>query len=190
MLVIKEGEIVQGYCIGAFGYAQNTFWSRLILRLTRYLRAKQSLKYIKGDNLRLLDIGCGDGYFLLKAQAKEKYGVDRMLGDNLENKFEFPNDYFDFVVMLAVIEHLPNPRIIIEETARVLKPKGRLIITTPKKQVDSIIKIYCNSVDDLHITTFDLSKMKTLVTGLFEVVDYRSFLCNLNQIFCLEKKSP
>lgn len=44
---------------------------------------------------------------------------------------DYPNDYFDTVVMVDVIEHLIDPKIALKELHRVLKPGGRLIIHTP-----------------------------------------------------------
>jgi ubiquinone/menaquinone biosynthesis C-methylase UbiE len=55
------------------------------------------------------------------------------LGDKVTNKLDFPDHHFDFVTMLAVIEHMDNPEEIFQEVYRVLRPQGRFIFTTPKE---------------------------------------------------------
>ncbi len=43
----------------------------------------------------------------------------------------FDDNRFDAVMMMAVIEHVPDQSAAIEEAARVLKPRGVLLVTTP-----------------------------------------------------------
>ena len=52
---------------------------------------------------------------------------------NLGNSFPFKAESFELVTMLEVIEHLPNIPQAIGEIARVLKPGGSAIITTPNR---------------------------------------------------------
>ena len=42
----------------------------------------------------------------------------------------FPDDFFDVVTMFATIEHLPNPKEVVKELTRVLKPGGLFVIMT------------------------------------------------------------
>lgn len=42
-----------------------------------------------------------------------------------------PNDSFDFVISSETIEHVPDPAQAVRELARVLKPGGKLFLTTP-----------------------------------------------------------
>jgi ubiquinone/menaquinone biosynthesis C-methylase UbiE len=42
-----------------------------------------------------------------------------------------PNESFDAIMCIEVLEHLPNPIQAIKEFSRLLKPKGNLIITAP-----------------------------------------------------------
>ncbi len=43
----------------------------------------------------------------------------------------FPQGYFDGVICLEVLEHVPDPAIVVKEIARVLKPSGRAWISMP-----------------------------------------------------------
>jgi len=40
---------------------------------------------------------------------------------------------FNFVIMLAVLEHLGHPIEIVKEIERILNPGGKLILTIPSK---------------------------------------------------------
>jgi 2-polyprenyl-3-methyl-5-hydroxy-6-metoxy-1,4-benzoquinol methylase len=96
---------------------------------------------------KLLDVGCGDGKYLNRmrplgwsvegvdfdskavANAKVQYGLDLHCG-NLQDA-NFSSEMFDAVTMSHVIEHLPEPLVLLKEIQRILKPGGRLVVTTP-----------------------------------------------------------
>lgn len=99
---------------------------------------------------RLLDLGCAQGNLaLLAAEAGlESYAVDlrleflRYAGQKYERgRFQrvasdathlpFPNSFFDAVVWGEVIEHVAYPENILAEIARVMRPGGVLLVTTP-----------------------------------------------------------
>lgn len=98
---------------------------------------------------RALDIGCGNGKFLLKLQALgwqvqgvefnagavavcRESGLDVVHGDLLSA--HFPAAGFDMVSARHLIEHLPEPGGFMAEVARVLKPGGYLYIRTPSSK--------------------------------------------------------
>jgi 2-polyprenyl-3-methyl-5-hydroxy-6-metoxy-1,4-benzoquinol methylase len=95
----------------------------------------------------LLDVGCGDGQFLHQ-MAKEgwqgtgidfdgaaietgrkKYGLNLGVGDFQTADFDI--DDFDAVTMSHVIEHVPDPVAFLDKCRRVLRPGGRLVLSTP-----------------------------------------------------------
>lgn len=96
-------------------------------------------KINKTKKIKVLDFGCGDQY-LKKEFANnffEYYGVD--INDaNFENeKINFKDNFFDIIISLAVLEHLKNPKIYIEEIKRLLKADGLLYLVTPNWSLSS-----------------------------------------------------
>lgn len=96
---------------------------------------------------RLLDVGCGDkphesifrpyvdAYVgveheatFLKTQASKR-GRPDVLYDGTSLPFEDAS--FDTVLSVEVLEHCPQPQQLVAEMARVLKPAGTLILSTP-----------------------------------------------------------
>lgn len=95
---------------------------------------------------RLLDVGFGAGSFLLAAtkQHWQAMGVEvsqpavaqaRRLGFEVFHgelaEAIYPDHYFDVVVASEILEHLPQPRSLVQEVARVLRPGGLFWATTP-----------------------------------------------------------
>jgi 2-polyprenyl-3-methyl-5-hydroxy-6-metoxy-1,4-benzoquinol methylase len=135
------------------------YYPRSTFSLDQYRPAREVkgfLSWLNGDyrlaysrvpkNVRVLDIGCGFGETLgyHKARGCEVYGVEA--DENIRrvaDKFGFevhvglfdPNnyepDFFDYVTMDQVIEHMADPVQILRGVARILKPGGRAIMTTP-----------------------------------------------------------
>jgi 2-polyprenyl-3-methyl-5-hydroxy-6-metoxy-1,4-benzoquinol methylase len=83
-------------------------------------------------SLRLLDLG-----FRVTAAdiVGEKFGLhDRVTLKLVDLNLSFSNEFntvFDGIVAIEVLEHLENPRKFLKECLKVLKPEGRLLITTP-----------------------------------------------------------
>ncbi len=94
---------------------------------------------------RLLDVGCAAGFFLAEARAhyevqgvelsawSSAYARDR-LGLNVFTgtlqEASLPAAHFDIITLWDVIEHVPDPVPLLAEAARVLRPGGRLVLTT------------------------------------------------------------
>ena len=96
---------------------------------------------------RLLDIGCNKGMYLHVYQGGERFGVDLSLPvlqkiGNLDSDLHLAvadaenlgcvaANTFDHVLCSEVLEHCLNPEKVFEGIARVLKPGGTGLITTP-----------------------------------------------------------
>ena len=108
-------------------------------------RLNQIAKYQKPG--KVLDIGCGPGFFLEAAQAKgyDAFGLDpsdyivkvagEKFGDHIQKDVietaDYPADHFDLVVAFDTFEHVYHPLEWLAATRRVLKTGGLLTITTP-----------------------------------------------------------
>lgn len=88
---------------------------------------------------RVLDVGCGIQPYrsLLGPGVVEYVGVDRpgdLSGPHVYGTAEdlpFADASFDVVMLTQVLEHVMDPRCVLAEATRVLKPGGRVIITMP-----------------------------------------------------------
>lgn len=108
-------------------------------------------KEMVGAPKKVLDVGCSGGwldkfYFRdtervrvfgitnnnLECRKMKKCGIKPILFDfNTKKKLPFKGGSFDFVLGGEVIEHMLYPKFFIEEAHRVLKPGGRIVLSTP-----------------------------------------------------------
>lgn len=127
------------------------------------------LRYVS-DGDCFLDLACGFG--LGAITVKRTYGkcevwgcdqADVMVNDLAKDNPDItwkvssigdgslPSNYFDVVFAGDVVEHLEDPHLLFKEAYRVLKPGGKLIITTP----DGDVTPYLASPDHIWLMTHD-----------------------------------
>jgi SAM-dependent methyltransferase len=109
------------------------------------LKAARDLAAALPDKARVLDAGCSTGYvsrglsprLRLTGVDIEKEAVEfcrtHREGEFLEadlTALPFAPDTFDLILFTNTIEHLENPHPILGELIRVLKPGGKILITT------------------------------------------------------------
>ena len=122
----------------------------------RRLSAKAILSQLRKMKVkgRLLDIGCATGFLLDEARKdgwevhgvelsswavdyiKNKLSIDTIFHGVLKNA-NYPGNYFDVVILKDAIEHLTDPKGILIEIRRILKPNGILCVNTPN--IDSFV---------------------------------------------------
>lgn len=146
--------VKEGYLAHKYGYHSelDLSWKK-VLGMLIYLHPGRradfdiSVMYLPAQpNGRLLEVGCGSGQMLKFMQdlgwcvegvdfdpaavenAKAK-GLQVRLG-TLESQ-EYPEDYFDAIIMSHLIEHVHDPLQLLRECNRILRPGGNLVVVTP-----------------------------------------------------------
>ena len=124
--------------------------------------ARHMLRCDDGDRMeRLLDVGCGTGHFIravadssgweahgveispeAASYAKNELSLDVRCGELMDAGY--PDQFFDFIRVNNVIEHVRNPLWFIRECRRILRKGGRLYLSVPNGPVDSagLIKFF------------------------------------------------
>ena len=102
-------------------------------------------------NKRLLDFGCGAAGFLQRARnlAVDVTGVeletrvrDYWAGQiNIVPSVEAACGGYDLITAFHVIEHLPEPRVMLASLAGSMKPNGRMIVEVPSAN-DALLTLY------------------------------------------------
>lgn len=153
------------------------------------------IPYVK-DGL-LLDIGCGNGRFLhgmqqLGWQTKgvefnagavevcKKSNLDVFHGDLFSAKLADAS--FDVVHLSHVIEHVPDPKALFIEVARILKPNGLFIVKTPNSK--ALGRAFFNTnwyANDVPRHLYLFSQKNLLEMGK---------ICHLNMIRMLTSSTP
>ena len=125
------------------GYGRNDYLSPITIK--RYHELLDKMEVFRKTN-RILDVGCGIGYFLEVAIERgwEVYGTeytDKALeicskkGINMmQGKLDSANyeqEFFDVITSFEVIEHINNPNQEIQHFQRILRKGGLVYITTP-----------------------------------------------------------
>ena len=155
-----------------------------IKQATARLYLSEIRRYHGFESGRLLEVGCGEGDFLVLAEADgwQVTGVEfspaackiaqQRLKDGKVSCGELPqaglaSEQFDLCVVSDVIEHVRSPLDFLHEIHRVLKPGGTLFIATPS--IDSwsarFLRQKWMEFKAEHLTYFD---RQTLQTALFK----------------------
>jgi len=128
---------------GGYKSINNKFIDNIVKKISKYILLG-NIPWRKDG--KLLDIGCGNGGFLIwyRAHGWNVYGVEinkeaanicRQKGINVFNgelmDAHFKNDTFDVVTIIQVLEHLCSPSQVIKEIYRILKKDGLLLIGIP-----------------------------------------------------------
>lgn len=153
------------------------------------IRKPWYLEYLNRKD-RSLDIGCNNGQHTLRLAriCRAVNGVDydeRMLALakneakrrkikniiwqnlNIETGFPYKKEYFDFILFLDVFEHLNQRSKVLRDIHRILKKKGRLLISVPnrntswKKLQKSLGLFYYSDPD--HKIEFTQSEIKQIL---------------------------
>ena len=144
---------------------------------------RSALAYVEAANRisgDVLELGTGQGYGIEIVAPKadqyvtlDKFKPDDDTLDHANVKFKqmtFPplsgisDASFDYVITFQVIEHIVPDHEFVAEAARVLRPGGQLILTTPNKKM-SLTR------NPWHIREYTVQELKNLLLMSFANVD-------------------
>jgi len=146
-------------------------------------RKKTTVDLVHGN--AVLEIGCAEGWMtndLAKKEIDHLFSCDismsylkRAKKKNIDSNFirmdahniPFPDEFFDCVIVTAVLEHLVAPYKALEEINRVLKQSGTLILVVPNNMgfrniIGHLLRRY-KQTKSAHINSYDVFSMLDLL---------------------------
>ncbi|CAL2091688.1 SAM-dependent methyltransferase [Tenacibaculum sp. 190524A02b] len=145
-----------------------------------FLRTKKAYEivsdYVSG---KTLEIGCGEGYgvalYYSKVSSltlidkssysvellKKKYPEATVIQQKIPPLKNIPNNYYDTIISFQVIEHIKNDSLFLKEIHRVLKPEGKVFLSTPNAN-KSIAR------NPWHYREYTFSELQSLTNTYFK----------------------
>lgn len=140
---LRSDVVIEGYSEGS----DEMFISQAEGRERTFAKSLKLIERFKQNKGRLLDVGTAGGSFLSVAQkrgwdvagcepnrwlaewGKQNYGLEIKAGTIFD--MDLDDASFDVVTLWDVLEHTPDPRKVLNECQRVLKPGGLLVVNYP-----------------------------------------------------------
>jgi len=90
-------------------------------------------KYELKDGFKVLDLGSGDQFLKNEFEKRNMhyYSLDISDLDFEKDRFGFEENTFDLIISLAVLEHIKNPDIFLNECHKTLKKNAYIFLSTP-----------------------------------------------------------
>jgi ubiquinone/menaquinone biosynthesis C-methylase UbiE len=147
------------------------------------------LEEVKGGNMLEIGTGAGRGVEVLAKVVDDYTGIDKNAPLLKELSAKFPkytfidmfipplkglaDNTFDNIVTFQVIEHIADDNAFLQEAHRVLKPGGKLYLTTPNR-------IMSLTRNPWHEREYLGSELKSLMEKYFSKVDAKGIHGNIN----------
>lgn len=173
----------------------------LLEPLLSHLRMQRVSRYIS-NNSTVCDIGCGVEARLLtmlKSRIKKGFGIDELINPEKEGNLIFKRvdiethalpilkNSVDYVTLLAVLEHVKDPRKLLAECYRILKFGGSILITTPTQKSEPVLnllaklKLVSPEMIDQHENYFSASSIQPLLKeSCFHTIKSQTFEFGFN----------
>jgi 2-polyprenyl-3-methyl-5-hydroxy-6-metoxy-1,4-benzoquinol methylase len=155
---------------------------------------EEMLKYIPKSVRRTLEVGCGFGGF--SALVKEKFGaetwavevdkeaaqeaakkLDKVINsDIVEALNQIPDNYFDCVIFLDILEHLIDPYSLLVSMKQKLTDEGVIVTSIPN------VRYYRNYIDFAIKGNWDYQDAGTLDKTHLRFFTYKSILKMFEQL--------
>lgn len=140
--------------------------------------------------LNVLDVACGSGYgaAILAKEAKavagvdisnhaihyaqDKYGSDQLtFSVSKAEDLPFEDNTFDVVISFETIEHLASESVdnFLKEIVRVLKPGGKLFLSSPDNRN---LSLGFSSSNPFHVQEFTLNEIDRILPEKLTIIEY------------------
>ena len=169
---------------------------QLVYRLQRRTAEVETAlqRHMQGRLRTVVDVGTADGlmlemlrqrlgpvtligldYSLALLRTTDLPAVHKVQGDALA--LPFKSGSTDALIATAVLEHVPDASAALRECARILRPGGLLVVTTPDPLLEHLSSMIGLLKETGHQETFTLAKLRVLVEASgFTVVESRKFM--------------
>jgi len=163
----------------------------------------------KEQPLKVLEIGCACGATLLKIKSiytrAELYGVElnehaaeaakafaNVISTDIEQaQLEFEPQFFDYIILADVLEHLRDPWELLKRLKNYLSPKGAILASIPNVMHYSVLRGLINGnwtyqdagiLDKTHMRFFTLNEInKMFLQAGFGKLEYRATTLNATE---------
>lgn len=158
------------------------FWG--VVKALRDNHIEQGAKILEiGSGLGYLTYACNKTGYICEGLDYSETAVDFARnffgGTHTQGKIEDfsknHEDIYDVVIATEVIEHVVDPKIFIEDSLKVLKPGGVLILTTPIKDIHPKGTIWETEPAPVHLWWFTEKGIESVVNNLKDNVSFVDF---------------
>jgi ubiquinone/menaquinone biosynthesis C-methylase UbiE len=170
-------------------------WYKRFFYQTRFLAVFSSLD--PSPNQLILDVGSGPGYYSARIAHEGAKAISLDLSRNYLGQIPatvgqrlvghatclpFRPQTFDKVLATEVLEHVLEPERMLAEIARVLKPHGRAVITSPSgtSYMDRLYRLKTaigRYAFTEHLREFSPANFARLLSGVFRICGLRFVNC-------------
>lgn len=185
----------------------------LLEPVARYLRFREVIRLIdKSRSISIIDIGSGPNTpfytFLIKNgfDIRSYTAIDplsELEGKNIKfikppviKNIPVKTNSLDYVIAIAFIEHIDNPKEVMSEMMRIVKPGGKVIVTTPTPKAKLLLELLSYKLNIIsrreiqeHKNYFDISSLLTLIPNKFKgaETEHSYFEFGMNNLFVIIK---